>query len=629
MIDSKFHVELDGNRYRIAESAEGSGYSLDEEPLRPPNAVTVQGENSQKFQPRPDLLLWNWTDWSGGEGRRKQKFGESGRSWQLNGVRAFEEPGHLIPGYYVEITQDSTGTADFTKPVVFTVFANRLRAFESAAGNVYTWDSANSKWGIASANAAYDVYAPPVGSNKVGYWIDYNSQKTWKLEDFGISGLVGPTQVSTGTISSNPTSSLGESKDYLYVYDAIDSGTEESKLWEISKTSGTITLVENWNDGGVNVSSRVTMAILGDIVYLMRTSHEGTTIHSIVPTSAAGTGSVAEVANLPGFMGDSIWSHSGMLYLSGTSDNETANSILYYSPEGTYGSLGNIRRNDDVGNVVGGTSKMLDHFFVAGGLSTSQPNHALWQIDAISGGMACVAYDEVGDAAAEDVGHPIVYGEDVFWSTLRALGTDRVMRARTDRYMINSSAISPEHDFDLVGNKFLSSMALSCQPLIADWTLYVDYQINGNGTWTNAITYTTDGGTGTTAIVTTDTSTIEFKSLQMRIRFSYTGSGVPSTAPVVLGVEARAVVADKVKVINLLLDLSTSQSGGSQSRGGASKVDLIQATLAKKTAIDFKDGYTHRDSGEYDQYDVFVDSSKMVLSSPGEGVVSLKLREVV
>ena len=117
MIDSKFHVEIDGEPYRLAESAEGQHHNVRGEPLRPPNAVTVQGESSQKFQPRPEVMLWTWTDWSAGEGRRTLKFGEGDRAWQLNGVRAFEEPGHLIPGYYAETTKNSGGVVDFTLSV--------------------------------------------------------------------------------------------------------------------------------------------------------------------------------------------------------------------------------------------------------------------------------------------------------------------------------------------------------------------------------------------------------------------------------------------------------------------------------------------------------------------------------
>jgi len=66
MIDSENHISLDGVKYRLDEAAEGEHYIRAGEPLRPPNAQVVQGETGQKFQMRPDTLLWSITDWSGG-----------------------------------------------------------------------------------------------------------------------------------------------------------------------------------------------------------------------------------------------------------------------------------------------------------------------------------------------------------------------------------------------------------------------------------------------------------------------------------------------------------------------------------------------------------------------------------
>ncbi|NIT78397.1 MAG: hypothetical protein GWN58_51200, partial [Anaerolineae bacterium] len=202
-------------------------------------------------------------------------------------------------------------------------------------------------------------------------------------------------------------------------------------------------------------------------------------------------------------------------------------------------------------------------------------------------------------------------------------------RADHSRYPHDSQAISPEHDFDLVSNKFLSSMVLACEPLPADWTVYVDYQLDGDGTWTNAITYTTDNGTGTSVAITTDSSTVEFRRLQMRIRFDYTGAGIASSCPVVNGVEARAVVAEKVQVFQLLLDLSSDQSAGSQSKDGASKVDSFLTTAVKATSVDYRDGYTSPRAGEWDSYDVFVDDYAVILDRPGEGFAAVTLREVI
>jgi hypothetical protein len=51
-----YDVEINGVGYNLAEDAEGDHYALTGEPLRPPNAVTVQGEQRNRFQVRPDVL---------------------------------------------------------------------------------------------------------------------------------------------------------------------------------------------------------------------------------------------------------------------------------------------------------------------------------------------------------------------------------------------------------------------------------------------------------------------------------------------------------------------------------------------------------------------------------------------
>jgi hypothetical protein len=272
---------------------------------------------------------------------------------------------------------------------------------------------------------------------------------------------------------------------------------------------------------------------------------------------------------------------------------------------------------------------MLDHFFVAANLSSTQLQHALFQVDATSGALACVSRDEVGDAAAEIINSLVTHEGSVFWSTDDAASAKRTMRADPTRYMSNSLAVSPEHDFDLVSEKFLSSLVLSCQPLPANWTIYVDYQVDGDGTWTNVITYTTTAGTGLTTAVTTDSATVEFKRIQLRVRFAYTGGGVPTSAPVVLGIEARAIVATKVKVFQYLLDLSDDRSAGKQSRSGASKVDTFLATAEKTTSVALKDGFTSRKNNVFDEYDVFLDEYNVSLDYPGEGIAAVTLREVI
>src|SRR5690606_12664273 len=97
---------------------------------------------------------------------------------------------------------------------------------------------------------------------------------------------------------------------------------------------------------------------------------------------------------------------------------------------------------------------------------------------------------------------PIIYSlayfkGDLYASVLRSGPAERLYRARRDRYAVDSYAISSWHDFTLADEKILGSIVLACEPLPADWTVYVDYATNGVDSWTNAITYTTATGTGT------------------------------------------------------------------------------------------------------------------------------------
>jgi hypothetical protein len=621
VIDSKNHVELDGIPFRLAEGAEGQHHNVVGEPLRPPNAVTVQGESQQKFQPRPEVLLWNWTDWSEGEGRRTLRFGDAGRSWQLRAVRVFEEPGHLIPGYYTEITQDSTGASDLAKSLALVVGMGNLYGLDTNADDVYLWDGA--KWGAAAT-----ISGPGVGSedNAVGdsdaiYWVERSTNNVFKWTGSGAA-----TKISDVTILDDDVY-IDHLGPYVYVYSPI-----EASVWEIPKDGGSDgTLIDDFEETGDVPYGRSGITTLHGRAYVMVSHTNRTMVREITPTTAAGTGYGAEIARIDGFTGEAIWSHSGSLFMLGRYRDEAGidRTVLYLTPGGEYGTLGEIRSGVALNGGTGGSGRMLDHFFVMTRQDATDANHTLFQIDSVSGGIAALSYDAVGDATGEQPRSVTCFEGDIFWSTEHTATAKRTMRAYPGAYQIDSQAISSEHDFDLVSEKFLSSMVLSCEPLPADWTVYVDYQINGSGTWVNVITYTTDGGTGETVAVTTDSSTVEFKRLQMRCRFSYTGGGIPTSAPVVLGIEARAIVATKVRVVRLLLDLSTDQSAGKQSKEGPAKIDQFQAIVAKSTSVDFKDGYTSHRSGEYDNYDVFVDDYAIILNTPGEGVAAVTLREVI
>ncbi len=223
-----------------------------------------------------------------------------------------------------------------------------------------------------------------------------------------------------------------------------------------------------------------------------------------------------------------------------------------------------------------------------------------------------------------------MYDAEVFFTALNAAGNaGRILRAVDGEYMKDAQAVSPWNHFGLADDKILSSLVVSTEDLPADWTVHVDYAINGDdSTWTNVISYTTDNGNGTKTQVSTDSSTITFRTLSVRVRFEYTGAGVPTTQPRVLAVDALAMVAKQQKIYALTLDLSDDKSGG-QGHSGARKRTNIEAAAATEAVIDFKDGYPDRTPGVYDQLDVVIDSYQIVSSTPGEGVAQVVLKETV
>jgi len=619
------HIVLDGTTYLLAESDQGTHYNLEGQPLRPPNAVTVQGIGAgQKFQPRPDALLWNITDWSGGEGVKKFRPTDPSRSWELNGVRAFTNPGELTAGYYVEDVQDSTGASDLVIAGVLVTGIDNLYLLDANAANVYTWDAGAEKFGAATAltGVAAGANDQAAGDLTHIYWIEAATNNVWKWD-----GAAAFTKISDTVIVASNASYLTQLGANCYVYRPL-SGI----VWEVPKSGSTTIVIDSWTESGNTPGGNNPMTVLDGKIYVMVPQPNKTMIREIVPTTAAGTGFGAEIARIHGFQGEAMWSHAGTLYVVGRyRDDNVDRTVLYLIPGGDYGSLGNIRNETTMGQVAAGeqATRMLDHFFVTSQLTASDARHGLFQVDSVTGGYGLLAINEDGNAKAEAVRSVVAHKGEIFWSVTEGAATKRTQRARADQYTKVSTVISPWHDFDLVGDKNLNTMELKVQALPADWTVTVDYAADGATAWTNAISYTTTGGKGTSIVVSTDSTTVVFGTLRLRVGLTYTGGGIPTSAPVVLGVEVWAQLVRKVRVHQLLLNLSDDHGAGKQSKSGSSKIDLFQATVLKNVAVDFQDGYTSPRTGEKDTYDVTVDAYNLVLSAPGEGVGAVTLREVV
>lgn len=619
-----FDFELNGVKYNAAEDAEGDHYVNQGEPLRPPNAVTIQGESRQKFQMRPDAIKWSLTDWSGGEGQIKYDPQAPNRWRELTGVRAFERPGTLQPGYYIEDTQDSTGSSDLAVEGSPGVGGSTLYLLDHAGAtdNIYAWDDTNKRWGavtnLATGGAGGTGFL--VGDGTHVYWMESGAGVAWKYDGSTLTQL-GSTFTGSAVIYAHP---LGGAS---FIYRGL-SGV----VWELRKngddSASTGTTLDDFSNDPATSDERHVMCVLDGKLYVLANYHNSTAVREIVPSTAAGTGFGAEISRIQGFEGQAIWSHSGRILLLGSDGVSEDTAVMYLTPGGEYGSLGEVRPGVDLGTVVSHSQagRMLDTFFVAENGNGSGV-HGLWQIDAISGGMAMIGYVEDADIDGTPLG-PVAYNGDLFWGVQDAATTARVARARTDQYTKSSEAISAWHDYDLADEKLLSSLVLSVEDLPADWQVRVDYALDGEDTWTNAIDYSTTNGNGTKQAVSTDTTTVKFRTLSIRVRMDYTGAGIPTSGPVILGVDANAMVAKTITAFRLLLDLSDDRDrvGGSS---GSRKQKNLKAAADTEGVVAFKDGYESFTPGEYTEYDMVIDSYNIVLSTPGEGVAMVTLREPI
>ena len=625
MINSRDHISLNGIKYKLAQSEEGDHYMKSAETLRPANAVVVQGEGSnQKFQLRPDVLAWHWTDWSAGEGQNKVDFNAPARSRELNGVSAFLKPGNLRPGNYVEDTQLHSAGGDLDKSVVLVKARSALLALDKNAVDAWQWNAITAVWDdVTITGPSNGAEGQGAGDESFIYFIEDNTRNLWKWPGSGACTKIDDAG------SHTDTQYLAELGAFVYVY-----SPQDGELLEVPKDgSASVVLASSGIAGGTPAGGAIVE--MGGKIYFMATDSERIRIHEVVPSTAAGEGYVSVLATMEGLEGLSLWAHSGTLYFIGDSatiSGKSETAIMYVTPGGDWGSLGSVRGGKNLGPVIGqsGSSRILDHFFVVHGRDVGTTNNqTLFQIDTVSGGFGAFSINDEGDAKQEAPASIQVMFGDIFWSTRKNTATKRISRAYVDSYQKISSVISPWHDFDLADEKILSSLTLSMSALPTDWTINVDYALNGSSSWTVLIINAVDNSEGGRTQASTSGSTVSFRRARFRIRMEWTGGGIPTTFPEIYGLEIRAQIAKPLNTWVLLLDLNDDKSSGPTSKSGATKIANIEAAAAGEKVVAFFDGYQDRHAGVFGSgQHVVIDSYRIILGRPGEGYVQVRIVSV-
>jgi len=659
VIDSKFHVEINGKKYTLAEDAEGAHYQWRREPLRAPTNGFVLGDTG-KFNLRPDLLQWNLTDWSGGEGYLVFDNEES-NTYNISHRLDPSVPGELRLAKAVVVLNDSTGSAQMDESgTIETAREDLFFIIDNSAigGNndgILTWDKANLRWGARDSDAL-----APLGPTSVTRSAGNARYVFFGADDAGGSMRLIRYDGTDFTVFGSETSweALevgGPIKGQMYVL-GTNSGDLFFQVLEFDLTDtpvATGTVLYTSGDGVVDTTAFSPKAAVGpNRLYFSALIQPNTSaLYEVTPTTAAAPGFVEEVYRSNGLQIETLFYLAGFIFILGQFKGKTA--IFYFDTvERTIGVV--YTQPESRVFVSPGTSVFFDfpiaaaydgsqegftaHFLHASGPTEDGTEISFMTLNALTG---AVYGGPVWSAGTQSGGFPQAYlvsssGVIVFngglFAAVRYNTSGPTILNRTLRVTDNYDTVmgyldSTINDFGLVDEKVLMSFTLITEKLPAGNTVVIKYQLDQNDVWLIAGTMSTTGATEETFLVSTDSTTRTFRNLQIRIELD---SDSGSETPVVRSVRALATVVQGVKLWSLILNAS-DELGAMQNRAwdGATLIENITTAASNNAVVAFKDGYTNRKPGSYREYDVVIDDVTVVNDRPGEGTIQVTLREVI
>lgn len=649
MITEVFPIELNGVKYRIAEDMEQASYVLHRQPLRAPVNGFIQGEQG-RFQLRPDILEWSISDWSGGEGARFFDSEESARYWVGFDVDPFTQYGALSLARKIETTLNSA-SATFARSVALAAAGETLygiyrdSAESGAVKGLVEWSPTVERWETNRTNASQtgEGWLGVLGTGGLVYYSS-SEAKIWRYDTTAVAFAEAVSGQETRYAMAGPV--LGK-----YFFANLFSGSAQFGV-EVREVSTTAVLPASstslFSDvfassgaAGVLADHPPRMAAGPNAAYLMYNSRKNEcVIVRITPTTAAGAGFGEEILRLKGFTGEAVVWLLGFLYVIGRLDEETIiisvdefnedfEVILNLGPRRTTPSIG-------AGLEFGWSVATEGHEpFRALFEHASGPNaddRSVIVIDGVkraAAGTSVFSFD-TGNGDVPFHGSTAFFQGELFIalsSNISSVTTSRVFRQLKDEYTSNTGIMETSiNDFDIAEDKILLSLHLETEPLPANTSVVVKYQLNQDGTWLTAGTHDTDNSSVATFTISTGAQTRSFRDLQLRLELASTTS---TATPVVKKLAARATVVKGVRVWDLLLD-ATDEDAQLQDRSWNGKVlmDNIASAGDSGNVVTLKDGYRNKIQATPSEYNVVVDEYRIIQDRPGEGYVSVRLREV-
>ena len=625
MITDYHHIELNGVKYRLAESAEGGHYIEGGEPLRPPNAQVVQGASQGTFQMRPDTLVWLIDSWAGGAGQIKYSPEQPDRMREMLNVDGFLTPGTLRKGMYSsQPTVDSSDIGARTFNYLFPTASAKAWAYVVDAGNDETWvahwETFNAEEWYVDPNPA-SVDGRPTGSSfsirmndAVDEWTDYfltTVSQIAKFVDLG-AGAIAPYR----TDSPNIVGKLIHLGGYMYWIDY----TAAPVISEQPLSGGAL------GDNPVTAYSATVpeteiIALTSNRFnrgYFVEQGGNEATIYELVPTSAAGDAFATPLGTLEGVQVIEMVYSAGLLFIL----TETG-AIYYLRPGAEYGLI----RSEDLVDIqyINNTQEATteDFVFLYYAFNAGTDPAYLVAIDKVSGAWEYIGYlPSAADNASRSPSARKSQGRHEVWVT--DLNTDGGHYFDSSRADVANEGyfLSPWWNFGLAEKKQLLSIRVQ-HNMVAAWSFELYARKDGDETDTLIGTIV---GTGSSTVTTLVPSTA-FEFSQISVKGEFTGVGSEADIPEIYGIEVRATVVQPQKLWRLTLDCADDATGVQPSQSGTTKMANVRTVGDAGAPVTFKNGYLTPELGSTD-YTVVVDSYQISADRPGEGTAQVVLREV-
>ena len=633
MIDGYFHIKLGTYKYRLATNAADDHYKARLLPLNISNAQIVQSSDP-KYDLRPDTAVWELTDWSSGEGFKKwDREKANGYDFSTN-IDALHTPGSIRLSHAVE----SAGT-NVNKTGTLVKASDKLLHFSSSDDSVATYSGtlANTTWDIqdaGSSDIADDdyfgvrgdgdgkyVFIPVSGGLSDIYRFEVQSTYT---DDFADTDKW--VDADSQDVFERPLVKIGS---HLYVVHLTGEKISVIEYNAFTTSSPPVTGSEIFvvHEGNLDAGKNQGIVARGDneLFVCVRTKAGESVLYRIVPGTALGDSYGVEVARMPGFSVDCIWYASGVLLMAGTSTTTGVDERVVYYVKGTeFGTFGLLRQDEDftAGKLITSTdASRMDRSFFLAPTGSSSNTWTLFTIDLLTGAI----FGGPEFSAVVNPNSVVDFLGRVFVSENKGSSNTQTYRTAST-YAASGSLYSSVHNFDIGEEKTLMSVRLATEPLPANTSVQIHYQKDQDGSWISAGTYDTDDGTGTTFKISTSASSVKFKNLQLKITLNTSNSAV---TPVVRSVQVRCTPSEYVKEWDLILDI-TDEDAQAQSRAftGSQLIDYIKAEADTENILTFQNGYEIASSGSYDTHNVMIREYNLQLDTPGQGIATIKVREV-